>query len=216
MNILIMGPAGSGKGTQSKKILEDYQISHISTGDMFRDAINKETDLGIQAKKFINQGLLVPDELTIGLVKERLKQEDCQKGYLLDGFPRSLSQAKALEEICQEINRPIELVIHLDVDYGDLAKRVTGRRVCRNCGAIYHIENNPSKIEGVCDSCGGEVYQRSDDTEEELKVRLDVYYTETKPCLDFYQEKGRLIHINASQDINVVYNNIQDALAALK
>ncbi len=216
MNILIMGPAGSGKGTQSKRIADDYGIPHISTGDMFRSAIKEKTALGMQVESFISQGKLVPDELTIGLVKERLQQEDCQKGYLLDGFPRSLGQAEALEEIAQEINRPVELVIHMDVDFAQLAKRITGRRVCRSCGEIYHIENKPPKVEGVCDLCGGELYQRKDDTEEELQVRLDEYYQNTKPCLEFYQEKGKLIHINASQEIDKVYADVKDALATLK
>ncbi len=216
MNILIMGPAGSGKGTQSKQIATDYNIPHISTGDMFRSAIKEKTALGVQVEEFLNQGKLVPDDLTIGLVKERLQKEDCQKGYLLDGFPRSLAQAKALEEIAKEIQRPVEMVIHMDVDFAQLAKRITGRRMCKQCGEIYHIETKPSKVEGICDLCGGELYQRADDTEEELQVRLDEYYSNTKPCLDFYQEEGKLIHVNASQAIDKVYEDVKDALATLK
>lgn len=216
MNILIMGPAGSGKGTQSKQIAEDYNIPHISTGDMFRQAIKDKTPLGLQVEEVLNAGKLVSDELTVGLVKERLQQEDCQKGYLLDGFPRSLAQAKALTEITKEINRPVELVLHLDVDFGELAARVTGRRMCKKCGEIYHIANKPSKVEGICDLCGGELYQRADDTEEELKVRLDAYYENTKPCLDYYQETGTIIYINASQEIDQVYVDIKNALATLK
>ncbi|MFV0480261.1 MAG: adenylate kinase [Anaerorhabdus sp.] len=216
MNILIMGPAGSGKGTQSKQIAEDYNIPHISTGDMFRNAIKEKTPLGVEAEQYITQGKLVPDELTIGLVKERLQQEDCQKGYLLDGFPRSLAQAEALEKITQEINRPVELAIHMDVDFAQLAKRITGRRMCKQCGEIYHIDNKPSKVDGICDVCGGNLYQRSDDTEEELQVRLDEYYRNTKPCLEFYQSKGKTRHVNASQEIEKVYDDVKKALATLK
>ncbi|MFV0379688.1 MAG: adenylate kinase [Anaerorhabdus sp.] len=216
MKLLIMGPAGSGKGTQSVMIAENYGIPHISTGDMFRSAIKEKTALGIEAQNYINQGKLVPDELTIGLVKDRLLQADCQKGYLLDGFPRSLAQAKALDEIVKEINQPIDKVILLDVDLSVLAKRITGRRMCKQCGEIYHIENKPSKVSGVCDLCNGELYQRADDTIEELQVRLDEYYNSTKPCIDYYQDQGKTIHVSASQSIEDVQKDIKDALATLK
>ncbi|SKA03061.1 adenylate kinase [Anaerorhabdus furcosa] len=213
MNILIMGPAGSGKGTMSEKILENYNIPHISTGDMLREAIKNETKLGLEAQTYMNEGKLVPDDLVIGLIAERLQQEDCQKGYLIDGFPRSLPQAKALEEITNKINKPIQMVINLTVDFDALAERVTGRRICKNCGAIYHIKSNPPKVEGICDVCGSPLAQRADDTVEQLRVRLNEHYKNTQPCLDYYKEKGLVVDINASQPIEMVYNDINCALA---
>lgn len=216
MNILIMGPAGSGKGTQSEKILEHFDIPHISTGDMLRGAIKEGSMLGLQAQEFMNKGKLVPDDLVIELIAERLQKSDCQKGYLIDGFPRSLPQALALEEITNRIGKPIQAVINLTVDFDALAERVTGRRTCKNCGAIYHIKYSPPKVEGVCDVCGSALIQRPDDTVEQLKVRLDEHHKNTQPCLDYYQEKGLVININASRPIDEVYDEIQKALAKLK
>lgn len=213
MNILIMGPAGSGKGTMSEKILENYNIPHISTGDMLRSAIKEGSQLGLKAQTFMNEGKLVPDDLVISLIEERLQKEDCQKGYLIDGFPRSYPQAIALEEITNKIHKPVQLVLNLTVDFDALAERVTGRRVCKNCGAIFHIKNNPPKVEGICDVCGSPLTQRADDTVEQLKVRLDEHYKNTQPCLDYYREKGLVVDINASQEIDKVYDDIKNALA---
>ena len=191
-NIILMGPPGAGKGTLAKQLKESLHLAHISTGDMFRDAIKAQTELGKLAAKYINEGHLVPDDVTIGLVKERLSQPDCGGGFLLDGFPRTLPQAEALQEIAKEISRPIDVVVNLDCDNDELVRRISGRRVCRNCGAPYHVVTMKPKVEGVCDLCGGELYQRKDDNEEALKVRLTHYVEETKPLLDYYANLGLL------------------------
>jgi len=191
-NIILMGPPGAGKGTLAKQLKEELHLVHISTGDMFRDAIKAQTELGILAQSYINRGDLVPDDVTIGLVKERLSQPDCANGFLLDGFPRTLPQAEALSEMTKEISREIDVVINLECDNKELIRRISGRRVCRNCGAPYHIVTLLPKVEGVCDLCGGELYQRKDDNEEALKVRLEHYVQDTKPLLDYYAKKGLL------------------------
>ncbi len=187
-----MGPPGAGKGTQAKILIKKYAIPHISTGDMFREAIKEGTPLGKLAASYINDGHLVPDDVTIGLVKERLSKDDCAKGYLLDGFPRTIAQAEALEVLSKEINRPVEYVINIDTPKEELIARICGRRVCKKCGAPYHIINIKPKVDGVCDICGGELVQRPDDNEEALNVRLDAYMKQTKPLLDYYQKKGLL------------------------
>ena len=191
-NIILIGPPGAGKGTLAKQLKEALHLVHISTGDMFRDAIKAKTELGNLAASYINRGDLVPDDVTIGLVKERLSQPDCEAGFLLDGFPRTLPQAEALEEIAKQISRPIEVVVNLDCDNEELVRRISGRRVCKNCGAPYHVVTMKPKAEGVCDLCGGPLYQRKDDNEEALKVRLEHYVAETKPLLDYYEKLGLL------------------------
>ena len=196
-NIILMGPPGAGKGTLAKQLKTAYYLVHISTGDMFREAIKEGTELGKLAKSFIDQGHLVPDDVTIGIVRERLSKDDCKNGFLLDGFPRTLPQAEALDKMSKEINRPIEVVVNLDCDEGELIRRISGRRVCKNCGAPYHVETMKPKVEGICDICGGPLYQRADDNEEALKVRLGHYVAETKPLLDFYQAKGLLENFNS-------------------
>ncbi len=216
MNILIMGPAGSGKGTMSSKILEHYSIPHISTGDMLREAVKCGTELGLTAQKFMNEGRLVPDEIVVAMIEERLIQPDCQAGYLMDGYPRSLVQAKAFEELTKKIAKPVEIVVNLTVEFDALAERVTGRRLCRSCGAIYHIKNHPSKVDGVCDVCGSPLVQRADDTVEQLKVRLAEHEQNTKPVLDYYREKGLVVDINASRSIEDVWHDIDVALGRLK
>lgn len=215
MNLLIMGPAGSGKGTVSAKIIEEFNIVHISTGDMFREAIANQTPVGLEAKSFIDQGKLVPDEVTNRLVQERLGQEDCKNGYLLDGFPRNIDQAKALEEITAELNLPIDLVLHLDVEENELVRRITGRRLCKKCGEIYHIDHKPPKVEGVCDVCGGELYQRSDDTEEKFKVRHGEYLSQTEPVIEFYRNKGLVKDIDGARKPESVMQEVSNILGAL-
>ena len=211
-----MGLPGAGKGTQAEKIVEKYNIPHISTGDMFRAAIKEGTELGLKAKSFMDKGELVPDEVTIGIVRERLSKDDCKKGFLLDGFPRTVAQAEALENILSELNRPIDYVINVDVDKDILMERLTGRRICKECGATYHLVFNPPAKEDVCDRCGGELYQRADDNAETVQNRLDVNLKQTKPLLSFYEDKGTLRNINGQQDIKVVFEDIDTLLGGLQ
>lgn len=216
MKIVFMGPPGAGKGTQAEKIIETYQIPHISTGDMFRKAIKDQTELGMEAKRYMDQGALVPDHVTIGIVKDRLSESDCKSGFLLDGFPRTVDQAKALDEILTSLDSKIDYVINIDVDLNILKERLTGRRICRSCGATYHKIFNPSAVEGVCDKCGGELYQRKDDNEETVGNRLDVYVNQTKPLLDYYSLAGNLVNINGQQSIELVFEEIQKVLGGNK
>ena len=215
MNLILMGLPGAGKGTQAEKIVEQYGIPHISTGDMFRAAMKEGTELGLQAKSFMDKGELVPDEVTIGIVRERLSNEDCQNGFLLDGFPRTVPQAEALETLLCELRREINFVINIDVDKGILMERLTGRRICKDCGATYHLVFNPPVNEGVCDRCGGELYQRADDNEETVQNRLDVNIKQSKPLLDFYETKGYLQTINGQQDIRKVFADIEQLLKGI-
>lgn len=212
MNIILMGPPGAGKGTQAKKIIAEFHIPHISTGDMFREAIKAGTDLGTLAASYINKGLLVPDEVTIGLVKERLMQDDCANGFLLDGFPRTIPQAEALEKLLEEIHRPITMVIDITADKEALIRRISGRRVCKICAAPYHIEFKPSKEPDVCDLCHGPLIQRKDDTVEVLTERLDAYETQTKPLVNFYKERNLLKSVDGLQDIEDVFKDISTLL----
>jgi len=212
MNIVFMGPPGAGKGTQAEYIVEQFGIPHISTGDAFRLAMKQGTELGLVAKQYVDAGKLVPDEVTIGIVRDRLQQEDCKQGFLLDGFPRTISQAEALDEIVAAMGRQIDHVINLAVDRDKLLARLTGRRICRSCGATYHILFNPPKQEGVCDKCGGELYQRSDDTEEKVGTRLDEYITKTAPLLEYYANKGLLRQVDGEQDIAQVSAEISAIL----
>lgn len=208
MNIILMGLPGAGKGTQADSIVEKYEVPHISTGDMFRAAISEGTELGLKAKSYMDQGALVPDEVTIGIVRERLSKADCEKGFLLDGFPRTVPQAEALDELLADMDRKIEHVINIEVDPEELVKRLTGRRICKVCGTSYHLQFNPPKVEGVCDKDGGELYQREDDNPETVKNRLDVNLKQTAPLLDFYETKGVLSNINGQQDIQNVFKDL--------
>ncbi len=216
MNIVFMGPPGAGKGTQADYIVEQFGIPHISTGDAFREAMKQGTELGKLAKQYVDAGKLVPDEVTIGIVRDRLQHEDCKQGFLLDGFPRTISQAEALDEIVASMGRRIDHVINLKVDRDNLLARLTGRRICRSCGATYHILFNQPKQEGICDKCGGELYQRSDDTEEKVGTRLDEYITKTAPLLDYYEKQGTLRHVNGEQDIQEVSAEISAILRGQK
>lgn len=215
MNLVLMGLPGAGKGTQAERIVEKYGIPHISTGDMFRAAMKEGTELGLKAKSFMDKGELVPDEVTIGIVRERLSKADCQKGFLLDGFPRTVPQAEALENLLVDLNREIHYVINIDVDKSILMERLTGRRICKDCGATYHLIFNPPTSEGVCDRCGGELYQRADDNEETVQNRLDVNIKQSKPLLDFYGTKGTLRTIDGQQDITKVFTDIEQLLGGL-
>lgn len=211
-----MGPAGAGKGTMSDLILKEYDIPHISTGDMLRDNVRNNTELGNLAKSYMDAGNLVPDDVIIAMVEKRLQEDDCQKGYLLDGFPRTLVQAEAFEKIENKIGKPVECVIALEVGFDTLVERITGRRICPKCGAIYHIHNKPSKVEGICDVCGSELTQRKDDTVEQLTVRMDGYEKSTKPVIDFYDKRGIVSYIDASQETTAVFEKVKEALSKLK
>ena len=213
MNIILMGLPGAGKGTQAEQIKENYPIPHISTGDMFRAAIKNETPLGKEAKSYIDKGQLVPDSVTIGLVEERLNQEDAKEGFLLDGFPRTVEQAEALDQILAKTNRKIDKVLNIDVNPDILLPRLTGRRICKQCGTTYHLIFNPPKVEGVCDKDGGELYQRSDDNEETVSHRIEVYLSETKPLVDYYTKQNVIANIEGNQDIDKVFEDIKAALA---
>ena len=211
-NIILMGPPGAGKGTLAKQLKSALDLVHISTGDMFRENIKAQTELGKLAQSYIDHGDLVPDSVTIEMLKARLAEKDCEKGFLLDGFPRTLPQAEALEKLSKEINRPIEVVVNLDCDNNELIRRISGRRVCKNCGAPYHVVTMKPKVEGVCDLCGGPLYQRADDNEEALKVRLDHYVKDTKPLLDFYRERGLLENFNSLVGSVELFNQVSTYL----
>jgi adenylate kinase len=215
MYLVLMGLPGAGKGTQAERIVDKYGIPHISTGDMFRAAIKEETSLGLEAKSYMDAGNLVPDEVTIGIVRERLAKSDCQKGFLLDGFPRTVAQAEALETILTDLGRRIDYVVNISVDTDHLMKRLTGRRVCQICGATYHVIFNPPKVEGVCDKDGGTLIQRQDDNEETVRTRLDVNMKQAKPLLDFYEEKGYLKNIDGDQEIDKVFTDIDQLIGGL-
>ena len=213
MNIILMGPPGAGKGTQAANLVKEYGLTHISTGDIFRSEIGKGTKLGLEAKSYMDKGLLVPDEVVNNMVKSYLeKLEDKKNGFLLDGYPRTLDQAKAFDALAEGSDLAIDKVIALEIDFEKLADRVTGRRICKNCGEIYHIKSKPSKVEGVCDVCGGELFQRKDDTVESLTVRLEEYSTQTAPVLEYYESKGIVTKIDASQPIDAVWNDTLSAL----
>ncbi|CDD79335.1 MULTISPECIES: adenylate kinase [Dialister] len=212
MYILLMGPPGAGKGTQAEKLIREYGIPQISTGDMFRAAVKSGTALGKEAKSYMDKGALVPDSVTVGIVKERLAQDDCKKGWILDGFPRTTAQASALDAILHDLGIQLTAVLDFNVNRDDLVKRVSGRLVCRQCGASFHKEFRPPKQEGVCDNCGGELYQRADDNEVTVRERLAVYDTSTKPLIDYYKVSGRYYEINGDQSMDKVFADVQAAL----
>ncbi|KRK63118.1 adenylate kinase [Companilactobacillus farciminis KCTC 3681 = DSM 20184] len=217
MNIVLMGLPGAGKGTQAEKIVEDFKVVHISTGDMFRAAMANKTEIGLKAKGFIDKGELVPDDVTEGIVQDRLSEEDVQKdGYMLDGFPRTLEQANALQTIAKNVNKPIDAVIYIDVKPETLVDRLSGRYICSKCGATYHKIYNPTKVEGTCDVCGGhDFYQREDDKPETVKNRLKVNIEMNTPLIDFYDKLNLLYKINGEQEIDEVYNEVKKVLQNL-
>ena len=213
MNILIMGGPGAGKGTMSAKIVEKFNVNHISTGDIFRSEIGNGTELGLEAKSYMDKGLLVPDELVNNMVKSYLdKLEDKKNGFLLDGYPRTLEQAKAFDALAGDGALSIDKVIAMDIPFDVLAGRITGRRLCKECGEIYHLQSKPPMVEGKCDVCGGDLYQRKDDTVESLTVQLDEYSKQTAPVLDYYEQKGIVARINADQPIENVWSDVLKAL----
>lgn len=217
LNLMLMGLPGAGKGTQAEKIVDEYKIPHISTGDIFRAAMKNGTPMGLEAKKFIDKGELVPNEVTNGIVKERLAKDDVNDGYMLDGFPRNMAQAEALDEFGKELGKSLNCVINIHVDPESLMERLTGRYICRDCGATYHKVFNPTKVEGTCDRCGGhEFFQREDDKPETVKNRLDVNIKMNTPLLDFYKKQGLLHEVNGNQDIDKVFADIKEILDQIK
>ncbi|MDD2221329.1 MAG: adenylate kinase [Clostridia bacterium] len=212
MNIILLGPPGAGKGTQAEVLTKKLFVPHISTGDMFRAAISNGTALGVEAKAYMDKGQLVPDAITVGIIRDRIAQNDCKGGFLLDGFPRTVVQAEALDELLEKLGMNIDAVLNFSVPLDKLIVRLTGRRMCRGCGTIYHQLYHAPQKEGICDSCGSELYQRSDDKEETVKNRLSVYEAQTAPLIDYYEAKGLLKTINGDQPINEVMKALGAAL----
>ena len=212
LRAVLLGPPGAGKGTQAVRLVEKYEIPHISTGDIFRKNIKEGTELGKKAQEYMNAGALVPDELVVDLVKDRLQQDDCKNGFLLDGFPRTIFQAEKLDEFLSESNLKMDIVINLKVEKEALIKRLTGRRVCKDCGASYHIVNIPPKKEGVCDICGGELIQRKDDNIETVENRINVYEEQTASLIGYYKEAGSLVDFDGEASLDEVFDAIVQAI----
>ncbi|MFO7152555.1 MAG: adenylate kinase [Bacillota bacterium] len=212
MRIVLMGPPGAGKGTQAKKLAEAFSVPQIATGDILRAAVQQGTPLGKKAKEYMEQGLLVPDEVITGIVRERLKANDAEKGFILDGFPRTIPQAESLDKILEEMGVKLDAVINIVVPRDELIQRFTGRRVCPNCGATYHVKHNPPKQEGICDKCGGQLIVRADDDIKTVEKRIDVYERETKPLIDYYKDKELLVNIDGNRPIEEVFEEIKGLL----
>jgi len=208
MNLILLGPPGAGKGTQAQMIVERYRIPQISTGDILRNAVKESTPLGLKAKAFMDRGQLVPDEVVIGIIDERLRAPDCNPGFILDGFPRTIAQAEALQSILTKIGKSIDHVINMEVDPEELVNRLTGRRTCKNCGAMFHVLFHPPKGEGICDRCGGPLYQREDDKEETIRTRLREYRKQTAPLIEYYRQKNRLRSIQGMGGQDQIFERI--------
>ncbi len=216
MKIILLGPPGAGKGTQAKSISKEYNIPHISTGDIFRKNISEKTPLGLEAKGYMDSGKLVPDELTINLVKDRLTHEDCKNGFMLDGFPRTVKQAEALDAFLKERNIDIDAALLIDAPKDLIIERMTGRRVCSKCGETYHVTNIPPKVEDVCDLCGSALIQRKDDNLETVIERLEVYDRQTQPLVEYYKGRGKLMSVDGSKEQHEVFKDIRDLLGSCK
>lgn len=212
MRVVLLGAPGAGKGTQAKKLIEKYNIPQISTGDLLRAAVAAGTTLGKEAKSYMDKGELVPDSVVLGMVEERLKQDDCKKGYILDGFPRNTKQAEAIDKMLGDLNMSISAALSVDVPFEDLMKRLTGRRTCKACGQMYNVYFGPSKKEGFCDKCNGELFQRDDDKEETIKKRLDVYSAQTAPLIDYYGKKGILKSVSGTGSIDDIFKKVTEVL----
>lgn len=214
MKIIMLGAPGAGKGTQAKRIAEKYVIPHISTGDIFRANIKNGTELGTKAKEYMDQGLLVPDELTCDLVMDRIQQDDCKNGFVLDGFPRTIPQAEALDQALNKIGQKMDFAVDVDVPDENIVNRLGGRRACLSCGATYHVEFNPTKAEGICDACGAETVLRDDDKPETVQKRLGVYHDQTQPLIDYYKKQGILKSVDGTQPMEAVFQAIVGILGA--
>ena len=214
MKIIMLGAPGAGKGTQAKKIAEKYQIPHISTGDIFRSNIKEGTELGMKAKSYMDQGALVPDEITIGMLLDRIQKEVCQNGYVLDGFPRTIPQAESLTKALENMGQKVDFAVNVDVPDENIVNRMSGRRACLSCGATYHIVYNPPKQEGICDVCQKELVLRDDDKPETVQKRLAVYHEQTQPLIDYYKEAGVLAEVDGTQDMDQVFSDIVAVLGA--
>ena len=215
MQLIIMGAPGAGKGTQAARLVEKYKIPQISTGDMFRAAVAEGTELGKEAASYMKAGKLVPDEVTIGIVRERLSKSDCARGFILDGFPRTVEQADALNEILDGLGKKLTRVLNINVAAGELISRAVGRRICKKCGATYHVEYNAPRVAGVCDECGGELYQRGDDTAETMTSRLNVYVQSTRPLIEYYKATGIYAEVDGSQPIERVTEEVERILTSV-
>jgi len=215
LRLIVFGPPGAGKGTQAERIAKKFGIPHVATGDVLREAVAKKTELGVKARGYMERGELVPDGIVVGIVEERLRRPDCKRGFVLDGFPRTLAQAEALDEMLKNLETKIDAVINLETSEGEIVKRLSNRRTCRVCGAVYHLIFNPPKNPGRCDACNGELYQREDDKEEVIKKRLKVYRTQTKPIIQHYQERGVLRTVDGNKSIDEVSKTIGKLLEKL-
>ena len=209
MRLILLGPPGAGKGTQASAIVKRYNIPHISTGDIFRANIKEGTKLGTMAQEYMNKGLLVPDELVVTIVKDRLTKDDCKEGFLLDGFPRTVNQAEALDKELSSLGIKLDKVINIEADRDILIQRAIGRRICKECGATYHVKNNPPKVEGVCDIDQGELFQRSDDNEATVSTRIEVYLDQTQPLIDYYDQQGLILNIDGINSIEDTFKTIE-------
>ncbi len=215
MNVILLGPPGAGKGTQAEGIVKEFGLVHISTGDMLRAAVKNQTEMGLKAQEYMTAGALVPDEVVIGIVRDRIAEPDvADKGFLLDGFPRTVNQAEELDKVLSSMDKSIDAVINIVVADEELLSRLTGRRICKSCQKPYHVMFKPPKADGVCDDCGGELYQRADDTVETVKNRLDVYHNQTAPLIGYYKNQGVLVDIDGTKTVGEVFTDIENALKA--